>query len=192
MIITGNEIHASSPIILGMDTNGGNFQTTTIATVPGLGTAWFNEHTITNIIAFHEMAKLCTITYDSKLEDAFIVHTPMVMKFMKAPNGLYIYRQSLQIGDSTTGKTGVDTPVNNKKTMAEAHFITTVEENKKFYTDRQIARAEKASNIFHAIGTPTVDDMKKAIGMNTIKNCPVTTDDVILAEKNYGPDVGVC
>jgi hypothetical protein len=40
------------------------------------------------------------------------------------------------------------------------------------------------------MGTPTVDDLKAMIHMNLIKNNVVTMDDVNLAEKAYGPDVG--
>jgi hypothetical protein len=40
------------------------------------------------------------------------------------------------------------------------------------------------------MGTPTVDDLKAMIRTNLIKNNVVTTDDVNLATKAYGPDVG--
>jgi hypothetical protein len=40
------------------------------------------------------------------------------------------------------------------------------------------------------MGTPTVDDLKAMIHMNLIKNNVVTADDVKLATKAYGPDVG--
>ena len=40
------------------------------------------------------------------------------------------------------------------------------------------------------MGTPTVEDLQARIRMNLIKNNQVTTDDVNLATKVYGPDVG--
>jgi hypothetical protein len=40
------------------------------------------------------------------------------------------------------------------------------------------------------MGAPTVDDLKAMICMNLIKNNVVTTDDVNLATKACGPDVG--
>ena len=40
------------------------------------------------------------------------------------------------------------------------------------------------------MGTPTVTDLKSTIRMNLIKNSKVTTGDVNLAEKAFGPDVG--
>jgi hypothetical protein len=39
------------------------------------------------------------------------------------------------------------------------------------------------------MGLPTVDDFKAMIRMNLIKNCVVTTEDVNLAMKAYGPDI---
>jgi hypothetical protein len=40
------------------------------------------------------------------------------------------------------------------------------------------------------MGTPTVEDLKAMIWMNLIKNNVVTTDDVNLATKAFGPDIG--
>ena len=40
------------------------------------------------------------------------------------------------------------------------------------------------------MGTPTIVDLKLMIQMNLIKNNEVTIDDVNLATKAYGPDVG--
>ena len=34
-----------------------------------------------------------------------------------------------------------------------------------------------------------MENFKKILRMNVIKNCPVTRDDAILAEKIYGPDI---
>jgi hypothetical protein len=40
------------------------------------------------------------------------------------------------------------------------------------------------------MGTPTVEDLKAMIRMNLIRNNAVTTKDVNLAVKAFGPDVG--
>ena len=41
-----------------------------------------------------------------------------------------------------------------------------------------------------ALGTPTATELKAMLRMNLIKDCEVKTEDVNLAEKVYGPDVG--
>jgi hypothetical protein len=67
--------------------------------------------------------------------------------------------------------------------------LETVDENKKFYTARQVERARRARQLFYSLGNPSINDMKAIIWMNTIKNNPVTMDDVDIAEKIFGPDI---
>eukprot|EP00957_Ditylum_brightwellii_P114694 8745996-Ditylum_brightwellii.AAC.1 len=40
------------------------------------------------------------------------------------------------------------------------------------------------------MGTPTVEDLKVMVHMNLIRNNEITTDDVILAMRAFGPDIG--
>ena len=57
------------------------------------------------------------------------------------------------------------------------------------YTKRQVARAEEAKNLYGVIGYPSVKDFKHIVQTNQIKNCPVTTEDINIWKKIYGPDV---
>ena len=66
-----------------------------------------------------------------------------------------------------------------------ALMLNTVEENKTFYTERQFERAKRARDLFHALGTPSINDFKAIFRMNTINNNPVTTDDIKVAEKIF-------
>jgi hypothetical protein len=68
--------------------------------------------------------------------------------------------------------------------------MNSVEENKAFYTHRQFERAKRARDLYHAIGTPSLDDFRAIIRMNIIRNNPVTTEDIQLAEQIFGPDIG--
>ena len=43
--------------------------------------------------------------------------------------------------------------------------------------------------MYHVVGTPTVENFKALLKMNAIKNCPVTTEDVTMAERIFGPDI---
>ena len=69
-------------------------------------------------------------------------------------------------------------------------FVTTLEENNKFYTPRQLERAKIAHDFYLAMGTPSLTDLKSMLQMNMIKNNPITNEDVDLAENFFGPDVG--
>ena len=71
----------------------------------------------------------------------------------------------------------------------KVQFLETVDENKKFYTKRQFERAKRARELLYSLGYPSINDMKAIIRMNAIKNNPVTTEDVDIAEKIFGPDV---
>jgi hypothetical protein len=92
------------------------------------------------------------VTYDSEKEDAFIVH-----KFECNPKGLYTYK------------------VSDKYLKKQSHLINTVKENRVGYTQRQFEQAKKARELYHIVGTPTIESFKRLIKMNAIKNCPVTT-----------------
>ena len=69
-------------------------------------------------------------------------------------------------------------------------FLSSVKENKKFVTSNQFERAKKARELYHAIGTPSVQDLKAVLRMNLISNNPVTTEDIEMAERIFGPDIG--
>ena len=68
-------------------------------------------------------------------------------------------------------------------------MVMTVDENKSFFTDREVERAKKARTLLHTLGCPTIQDLKAIIRMNTIANCPVTIPVVDLAEKIFGKDI---
>ena len=98
------------------------------------------------------------------------------MKFVKDQNGLYIYRPKILVDDN--------------EVRLHHQFVTTLDENKTFYTSRQFDRAKRARDLYHSLGTPTVNDFKAIIRINAIKDNPVTTEDIELAEKIFGPDIG--
>jgi hypothetical protein len=68
-------------------------------------------------------------------------------------------------------------------------MVSTIDENKSFFTDRQIERATRARTLLHTLGCPTLKDLKAIIRMNSIQNCPVTSSDLDLAEKIFGKDI---
>ena len=45
------------------------------------------------------------------------------------------------------------------------------------------------SNLYHIVGSPTVEAFKAMLKGNVIKNCPVTAADVDIAEKIYAPAI---
>jgi hypothetical protein len=71
----------------------------------------------------------------------------------------------------------------------ESHLINTVKENRVGYIQRQFEQAKKARELYHIVGSPTIETFKTLLKMNAIRNCPVMTEDVNIAEKIFGPDM---
>jgi hypothetical protein len=93
------------------------------------------------------------------------------MKITCNPKGLYTF----EVSDNYLKK--------------ESHMINTVKENRVGYTQRQFEQAKRAQELYHIVGTPTVETCKTLIKMNAIRNCPVMTEDVNIAEKLFGADM---
>lgn len=69
-------------------------------------------------------------------------------------------------------------------------FVNTVKENKKFYTQHQFEWAKQARELFHSsLGAPSVRDFKAIITLNAIMNNPVTTTNIDVTKKIFGPDI---
>jgi predicted transcriptional regulator len=69
-------------------------------------------------------------------------------------------------------------------------MMNTVEENKHFFTNRQIAAVYKARELYHALETTSVHDFKTIIIMNVIKNNPVSLEDLKISERIFGSYIG--
>jgi hypothetical protein len=73
----------------------------------------------------------------------------------------------------------------------ETSMLSTLEENKTFYTNRQVERAKKARALARALGCPSDADLKMILRLNLIKDCPVVQEDVKLAEMLFSKDVAI-
>jgi hypothetical protein len=134
---------------------------------------------MTNIFSFAEMEDKYRIMYDSAKEKVFMVHLPnKIVKFQSEANKLYYCKPEYSI---KTKKVSF---------QKEVSFINTVEENKTFYTEREVAQAKMARDLYQSLGTPSIKDLNAVNRMNYIKNNPVTIADVNLAEKIFGPNIG--
>ena len=171
----------TSSTMLEMATNGGTTLSNKVAQVPGFGQVWYNENAIANIFGLSDLKKKYRVTYDSAKEDAFIVHENgnEILKFNCTEDGLYIYEIPKSYREALV----------KHKSKGKNNLVSTVAENRKGYTLRQFERAKKARALYHIVGTPTVENFKALLKMNVIKNCPVTVEDVTMAEKIFGPDI---
>jgi hypothetical protein len=73
--------------------------------------------------------------------------------------------------------------------LRQAQLISTLEENKTFYTKHQFEQARHSCQLLHSLGNPLINDLKAIIWMNLIENNPVTTEDIKITKKIFGPNI---
>ena len=166
-----NDIHSVTEI-MELQTNGGYLISDKKCTVPYFGEVWYNEKAVTNVLSLALVKRQYRIAYDSESANGdFVVHLPnREMRFKESTSGLFFYKPTA--------------------VTQEHSNVTTLTENKTFHTDRQFQKAKRARDFYHAMGTPSLPDLKALLRMNMIKDNPVTLEDVHLAEQIFGPDVG--
>ena len=71
-----------------------------------------------------------------------------------------------------------------------SYMVNTVAENLRGFTKKQIERARVARKLYHKMGCPSVRNMKFALRQKLIQNCPVTVEDINIAEQIFGADIG--
>ena len=64
--------------------------------------------------------------------------------------------------------------------------VQTIKESTKFLTPKEIAQAKVAKWLLHALGYPSVVDLKTIIKMNVIQDKPITKSDIKLMKCLYG------
>ena len=117
------------------------------------------------------MTKKYRVRYDSWQEDTFIVNTDKsIRKFVHGHNNIYKYL-----------------PPNEN---IPVQLLEMIKENKKYYTNHQVQQAKAAQTFLQAVGYPHLRDLKNIISINGVQNCPITIEDINIAEKIYGKDIG--
>ncbi len=72
----------------------------------------------------------------------------------------------------------------------KSFVVTTVNENLKHYSKREIEEAKKARELYTNTGHPTIENLKILLKNGLIRNCSVKPEHLDRAEAIYGPDVG--
>ena len=57
------------------------------------------------------------------------------------------------------------------------------------FTDKQVKWPQEARQLYNQLGAPTMENMKMIICHNLIDNCPVTTEDINMANRMFEPDI---
>jgi hypothetical protein len=105
-----NIMSASKPIT--MSTNAGSKRLTMCGEVPGFGPVYYDDTQMANIFGFSFLADKHRITYDSRKEDAFLVHLgTRVIKFRRTTEGLYVYKPDQKFLDNVARQKNLTPPV---------------------------------------------------------------------------------
>ena len=157
-------------------TNGGHQDSEWVGDFPNLGEVWYNPHSIANILSLADVRKVCRVTMDSSLEPSLNVHRldGSVMKFIEHDSGLYIYKSNVT-NEPVTGYS----------------LLSTVADQKKLFSRREIKAADAARDLYRKIGRPDEAEFQTILRRNLIRNCPVTPADAKRALIIYGPDIAV-
>lgn len=176
--------------MLTLCTNGGQLTTNMKGDVPGYGTVWYHPKALTNIFSFSNVSKQHAIVFD-QVKDTFTVGKApgKTAIFKNNGHGLYYFQPSYH-------KRNNDQLVyhhQNDEQVKQSHLqgsLDSVEENKLWFTPRQVELAKKARTLYHALGTPSLKDFKAIVTMNGVRNLPITIQDIERAELIFGPDIG--
>ena len=130
---------------------------------------WFDTRAITNTLSIKNVKNKYRFTYDSKSDDVFTVHMNkgQVMHFKMHKDVLHYHDTSDR----------------------QVTLIQTVQQNEVGYSQRQLATACRARDLYSKVGHPSTQYFKVMIKNNLILNCPVTLDDIERASNIYGTNI---
>ncbi|MGC8563168.1 MAG: hypothetical protein ACP5NO_08285, partial [Thermoplasmata archaeon] len=87
-----------------------------------------------------------------------------VVKFARTPEGLYAYKPSDRYLAEVAESKCMNPPDSTDAVTAyrgRSFLISSVEENRKGYTQRQFDDAKRARRFYHIMGCPTIENLKQ-------------------------------
>ena len=146
-----------------------------VGNFPNLGEVWYNPESIANILSLADASKVCRVTMDTTKERAMCVHRldGSVMIFTEHPSGLRVFA-----GNGFS-----------KDKFITYSMLTTVTDQKKLFSRREINAADNARAFYHKLGRPDEAEYQALLRRQYFRNCPVTADDAKRALIIYGPGV---
>jgi Reverse transcriptase (RNA-dependent DNA polymerase) len=158
-----------STTVLTVYTNGGIQRSSLVGDIANFGMVWYNPDSLANILSLAAVRKQCKVTMDSSVEPCFLVHrnNGNIMKFLEYANGLYFHDPEAPTSDFT--------------------FVSTVQQNKQLFTNREVTNADAALALHQKLGRPSQQVFENILKTGQIRNCPITVDDAKRAFIIYGP-----
>jgi hypothetical protein len=160
-------------------TNGGQQDLSLVADFPNLGDVWFNCASIAIILSLAEVRKVCRVTMDTGVESAICVHRldGSLMEFVEHPCGLFVFDTRSSMDPTSSANVPIYT------------MVTTVADQRKLFTRREVAAADQARDLYRKICRPSEAEFQCLLRRNQIRNCPVTPNNAARALIIYCPDL---
>ena len=149
-------------------------KTNLVGDLSGYGTVWYHPNGIANILSLSKVKEKYRITFDSDINNQFIVHRP--------DGTQRIFQQSSR---------GLDTSLTPQQVNGtrDTVLVTTVADNANNFSNADYSQAVLARKLQKIIGRPTTRAFIYFIENNLLPNCPVNRRDVLRAEQIFGPDI---
>src|SRR5210317_1230746 len=160
-------LHKSDKPII-MQTNAGNKELNTVGELPGLKSeVWIDPTCKVNVLSLSGLTDQYRVTFDSSVDDAFIVHDKYnKIRFGRTQEGLY-----------------------GRNFEKKINVVQQVDENIECFSRSEVEKAKQARKLYHMVGAPTMENFKLMIKGNMIKNCPITVTDMDVSKKIWGKDI---
>ena len=136
---------------------------------------WFDPSGRANIMSMDEVADIYRLTMDTDIERSINMHKTDGTMVKFKPLIARVYSHMLSIGTQGHDKFWT--------------FIQTVQENKEYYSRRELQRADVARRFQNITMRPNTKFMADTI-IKHMPNCPITRRDIAIAEDVYGPNLG--
>ena len=150
--------------------NAGMTSTNWVGEFEGYGTVWFHATGIANILSLALTKETHRIAYDSAVDNIFYMYSQdgkRYREFRQSQRGLYY---------------------TDMKNSSVVLTINTVKENKTKFSNLDHRRAVKARKFQDIVNVPT-RELLRVIDNKLMPNCPVTRDDVKVANAIFGPSI---
>ena len=151
--------------------NAGVASTNLVGELNGVGVVWYHPEGIANIISLSRIKRTNRVTFDSHGDNIFKMYNregTTFRPFRESDRGLYYS----DLRDDAISLNIIDTVDNNKSKFSAL--------------DRK--RADRARELQDTLNV-TTKEMLSIIDNNHLPNCPVTRDDIKVAELIHGPSL---
>ena len=180
-------IHQEPGPGLKLHSNGnGLIETNMMGVVKGYGKVWYHPDSLANIMSFANVRKKFKVNISIGPDDTepmiFVFRTNgKPMSFKEVTSGLYVYDASKDLSENKSK--------NIKRTSFHYSLVSTVHDNEKKFTNREIRAAKLALDLYNKTRRHSQQVFVQSLENDIIRDSPISAADAKRAFYIYGKDV---